>query len=825
MVAKTQTAKAQTAKLRITIDQLIPPVPPTTELTYPISPDYIKSWSAERAIAEIIANAIDADPVGFTIGYADGILDITDNADLGIGAEGMILGYSDKRERDDQIGQFGEGLKIATLVLARDPSVGGVFIETVGYAVVPAIVEQGDIVGLNIPVKSGVKPKVLRWRLWPCERQSGTRVRIAVAEKVAAAAQSRFLQLVRPQEVTSAKVEDQSLAPSKSAVAGQPGSAGSPAMTTATTPASPKNPVNQKTDAPGGTSKTSGVTYRGIDPSYLPPEGSGRIITAGKPGLIYIGGVLVSERKDFVFSYDLALTSSRALQNRDRTTIDGVRLNGVIEEVLCECTDRAILQKLVQAALDGAISSAEAHLFSNYGLGVVQKRLLRDEIGKDLFGDRAVFYMGRGERAAEDSLDLVDHGYTEIAMPKMESWIAERLMEYLGIPSSTSLAKHKTPPKQQTTEWVAEKDLTPDEKRVLTQTVAMVRSLWGAEALDKVRVYSKTTLSSGECVDMLGFYEPGSGSIALLRDRLSSYELASQTMIHEVAHRLAHRFPHKVGLAWPEYNDRTRGFERALGHMVAMIADRYRQAVGEATIAREAAATVAVKEEAKRVPQAAWVAADLAAAARGQKALPGFHFIPRGGWFDRVVEPGMAFGELFLDVATKLQNDGQTSGQTGGKNGQTRKPKKFSAAAYSKANFVRSRSVLNISKGMIPYDKSYPDITDVLAPTGLSPAVAWLAGYVPGVALGRRYDWKQQARAARFAPFTPYLRKFAADRCGEVAAFAQDFGPEWQTVTDQILAIVNGGHIGNATSSAEWLKPFARLVELERERCRQINSH
>lgn len=154
----------------VTPTNLLPSCSPATEMTYPISTDYIKGWTADRAIGEIIANAIDADPSGFVVDYVNGIIEINDQAAIGVGAEGMILGYSDKRDRTDAIGQFGEGLKIATLVLARDPEIGDIFVETVGYAFSPVIATPTAIVGVNIPSRGSETPKVLRWLIWSSSR-------------------------------------------------------------------------------------------------------------------------------------------------------------------------------------------------------------------------------------------------------------------------------------------------------------------------------------------------------------------------------------------------------------------------------------------------------------------------------------------------------------------------------------------------------------------------------------------------------------------------------------------------------------------------------
>ena len=84
------------------------PAPTTVDtLAYPISPDYVKSWTPVRALCELIANALDEDRHA-TVGWADGVLSIADNGP-GIPEEGLILGYSTKTNQ--QIGQFGEGKK------------------------------------------------------------------------------------------------------------------------------------------------------------------------------------------------------------------------------------------------------------------------------------------------------------------------------------------------------------------------------------------------------------------------------------------------------------------------------------------------------------------------------------------------------------------------------------------------------------------------------------------------------------------------------------------------------------------------------------------
>jgi hypothetical protein len=85
-------------------------------VVYPISVDYAKNWTVKDAIRELIANALDTD-TKVSIGVKDGEGYIIDNG-TGIEKKHLLFGNSDKD--DTQIGQFGEGLKMASLVLARN---------------------------------------------------------------------------------------------------------------------------------------------------------------------------------------------------------------------------------------------------------------------------------------------------------------------------------------------------------------------------------------------------------------------------------------------------------------------------------------------------------------------------------------------------------------------------------------------------------------------------------------------------------------------------------------------------------------------------------
>jgi len=180
-------------------------------LAYPISPDYVKSWTPVRALCELIANALDEDRDA-TVAWADGALTIADDGP-GIPEEGLILGYSTKTTQ--QIGQFGEGKKLACLVLARSPQIGAVQCETVGYGFTPAV-QRRRLLGGQIPSRSAQGAEVLVYHLFRNDRTRGTVITVACPRDLADEAIARFRALTEPGYTPPA-------APGTCVLAGDPG--------------------------------------------------------------------------------------------------------------------------------------------------------------------------------------------------------------------------------------------------------------------------------------------------------------------------------------------------------------------------------------------------------------------------------------------------------------------------------------------------------------------------------------------------------------------------------------------------------------------------
>lgn len=85
-----------------------------------ISPNYVSNWGIKEAIREILQNAIDGETNGHQkiIDYDGKTLTVT-SLGIDLQAKDLILGCSSKSDQDDMIGKYGEGFKLALVVLLR----------------------------------------------------------------------------------------------------------------------------------------------------------------------------------------------------------------------------------------------------------------------------------------------------------------------------------------------------------------------------------------------------------------------------------------------------------------------------------------------------------------------------------------------------------------------------------------------------------------------------------------------------------------------------------------------------------------------------------
>ena len=87
-------------------------------IALPLSQNYISHWGTWEAIREIIQNAMDQGEYSVDISYEMGSISIESKG--GVMEKGsLLLGHTSKADDPDKRGKFGEGYKLALLVLSR----------------------------------------------------------------------------------------------------------------------------------------------------------------------------------------------------------------------------------------------------------------------------------------------------------------------------------------------------------------------------------------------------------------------------------------------------------------------------------------------------------------------------------------------------------------------------------------------------------------------------------------------------------------------------------------------------------------------------------
>ena len=136
------------------------------KITYPIARDYVKDWTVKQAGRELVANALDMSRKS-SVRWENGRCVIEDPG-TGISRRHFVIGASDKT--DDKIGMFGEGFKLASLVLAREDR--DMVLDTVGCSYRPKL-EMSKEFGTEI----------FSFYYEETERKSGTAISFKASEE------------------------------------------------------------------------------------------------------------------------------------------------------------------------------------------------------------------------------------------------------------------------------------------------------------------------------------------------------------------------------------------------------------------------------------------------------------------------------------------------------------------------------------------------------------------------------------------------------------------------------------------------------------------
>jgi hypothetical protein len=92
------------------------------QLELTINPNYVQNWGLWHAIRELLQNAMDAHDLGYpmTVNYDESRKTLSiHNEGISISRNSLLLGTTTKADDDNMRGKFGEGFKLAFIVLLR----------------------------------------------------------------------------------------------------------------------------------------------------------------------------------------------------------------------------------------------------------------------------------------------------------------------------------------------------------------------------------------------------------------------------------------------------------------------------------------------------------------------------------------------------------------------------------------------------------------------------------------------------------------------------------------------------------------------------------
>jgi len=115
-----------------------------------IDVNYMPDWGVSEGIRELVQNWLDAsDDIGFegSMSYKNGTLKLV-NPRANLERDSLLLGVTTKIGRQDQRGQFGEGLKLGTLALCREGRSVKVYTQNENWQA--KIEESEDFIGRRV---------------------------------------------------------------------------------------------------------------------------------------------------------------------------------------------------------------------------------------------------------------------------------------------------------------------------------------------------------------------------------------------------------------------------------------------------------------------------------------------------------------------------------------------------------------------------------------------------------------------------------------------------------------------------------------------------
>lgn len=276
----------------------------------------------------------------------------------------------------------------------------------------------------------------------------------------------------------------------------------------------------------------------------------------GRPGRVYVKGLLVAEEPAFACSYNVtSLTAAmdKAL-NRERSNVGRTAYSERVKSMLLACDTPAVFEIL--AVEIGKLDKGTAH-------DEVKWTDVALHACKILNQEKKVVFVSSAD--LEGSRDMVDQaredGYGLVTLPENIRTKLRGLRDNTGAPVRSLDVFTKEWVESFKFDFVEERRLTPAERALFKQRdeIAALAGGWPKSVRE---VLVSTTMRPNEDgrSDAAGLWEPETNRIIIKRAQLTSLRVFAGTLLHEITHSHTNE------------PDVSRAFESALTELIGRLA-------------------------------------------------------------------------------------------------------------------------------------------------------------------------------------------------------------------------------------------------------------
>jgi hypothetical protein len=269
------------------------------------------------------------------------------------------------------------------------------------------------------------------------------------------------------------------------------------------------------------------------DEKLLEKTDVGEVYTKGKTSRIYIGGLLVAEEENFLFSYNLTSITApmRKALNRERTNVGRTAYTPRVKDILLQCRSEKVAE-LLTADLSKCDSGKNHDELTWIDIAVHACKLLNSL-------KKVIFLTSTQMFDARERVDSAKgEGYNIIIVPETVIEKIKKAKDYNKKPIRVLEQYIKEFNESFEFKFINEKDLTEKEKKIFNKTKEILNLIGGKPKKVKEILISETMrLESFGYSETEGLWD--GQDIIIKRNQLKDLQTYAGTLLHELVHAIS----------------------------------------------------------------------------------------------------------------------------------------------------------------------------------------------------------------------------------------------------------------------------------------------